>query len=99
MTEYERIKHLEAVMAATEGASPEVQVAAIAAIVPPADDLDDDLWPLLILGLLILLLATVCGVVYLVIDGKETLPVLSMFAALLTGFFGLFTPTPFGRRK
>jgi hypothetical protein len=94
-TAEERVTHVQAAMAATEGASSEVQAAAIEAVVPPPSGQSvNDLWMLLVRGLLLLLLISVCGVIFLLVDGKDPDLVVTVFTALLTGMLGLFAPSP-----
>lgn len=60
----QRIEQIQTTIGATAGASPEVQAAAIAAIVPPpTGEGINRLWMMLVAGFLVLLLVALAGVV------------------------------------
>jgi len=85
------------VVQATADKDPAVQQQALAAITPPSQDTANDLWRILVIGLLVLILVSLGGVLYLLADNKDkTSPDLALtaFTALLTGLFGSFVKSP-----
>lgn len=82
----------------SEGArdlDPAAQQAAIEAVVPPPDAKTASiLWIIAVGGLILLLIIALSGLLYLLGDGKKPDLALTAFSALLTGFLGLFIPSP-----
>lgn len=83
---------------ATVGQPAEVQAAAVAAAIPPPPaEQAGSLWRSLITGLVILLVLSLGGVIWAVLDGSEsTSPdvIVTLFTAVLTGLLGLFVRSP-----
>jgi hypothetical protein len=85
-----------------QGEEPDVKEALVTAvategppIAPPTDT--TGLWWALVIGLLVLLFATLGGVLYAILDANNKTSadkVLIMFTPLLTGLLGLFAPSP-----
>lgn len=88
---------VQSVIQATATDTPEVKQAALAAITSPDQSTTNDLWRVLVVGLLVLILVALSGVIYLLADGdKDSSPdvALTAFTALLTGLLGLFVKSP-----
>ncbi len=89
---------VDAALEATKGQPAEVQAAAVrAAIAPPTGEAVNWLWKALVIGLVAVLLLSLAGVVWAVIDGKPaTSPdvLVTLFTATLTGLIGLFVKSP-----
>jgi hypothetical protein len=83
---------------ATAGQPPEVQAAAVRAAIPPPTGGDVNwLWKALVTGLILLLVLSLIGVMWAVIDGDDdTSPdtIVTLFTAVLTGLIGLFVKSP-----
>lgn len=88
----------KAVSTASEGVKEldaAAQQAAIEAVVPPPDvKTAGTLWIIAVGGLIALLAIALLGLLYLLADDKEPDLALTAFSALLTGFLGLFIPSP-----
>jgi hypothetical protein len=97
-TSTERANAIQTVMAATANESPEAREAALNSVIqPPSQAAADKLWKILVVGLLVLVLVSLGGLIFMVGDGdSETSPdiVLTAFTALLTGLLGLFIKSP-----
>lgn len=85
-------------LAATSGQAPEVQAAAVrAAIGQPPPEAVSWLWKALVVGLILLLVISLGGVIWAVLDGTgKTSPdvIVTLFTAVLTGLIGLFVKSP-----
>jgi hypothetical protein len=70
-------------------------VAAVLPPIPPPDAATTKVvWIVAVSGLVILLVIALGGLIYLLSEDKTTDLVLTAFTALLTGFIGLFSPSP-----
>jgi hypothetical protein len=90
------------VLDATKGETATVKRDAVAAVesreqvIPPPTDVTG-LWWALVIGLLALLLITLFGLLWTILDGDNKTSadkVLIVFTPLLTGLLGLFAPSP-----
>lgn len=85
-------------LAATAGQPSEVQAAAVrAAIPPPTGGNVNWLWKALVSGLILLLVLSLIGVMWAVLDSNDkTSPdtIVTLFTAVLTGLIGLFVKSP-----
>jgi hypothetical protein len=83
---------------ATEGQPAEVQAAAVAAAIPPpSPEAAIGLWRTLVTGLVIVLVLSLIGIMWAVLDGNaNTSPdvIVTIFTAALTGLIGLFVRSP-----
>jgi hypothetical protein len=93
--------NIKAALEATTNARPEVQVAAVqaaAAAIPPPVGADIGwLWKALVSGLIAVLIFALGGIIWTVVDGKDsTSPdvLLTVFSSVLTGLIGLFVKAP-----
>jgi hypothetical protein len=93
------------VYAATEGMEPQARAAAVAAAAGAAAGVPSPsgprvigfLWRALVLGLLMILAASLFGIIWTVLDGRDkTSPdvLVTVFTAALTGLLGLFVQSP-----
>ena len=94
----ERAEAVQAVVVATNSSEPAVQRAAMQALIPPPPASQvTGLWMAITVGLLLVLLVSLGGLIYLLADGNdETSPDLALtaFSATLAGLLGLFAPSP-----
>jgi hypothetical protein len=85
-------------LAATAGQPAEVQAAAVRAAIPPPRGGDVNwLWKVLVSGLVVVLIISLMGVMWAVLDAKDgTSPdtIVTLFTAVLTGLIGLFVKSP-----
>ena len=94
-TAEQRLANVQQVAQATSGMDPAVQAAAIAAVVPPPiGEGINQIWQMLVGGLLLILLIALLGVLYLLIDDKDADLAVTLFTTVLAGLLGLFAPSP-----
>ena len=94
-TAQQRAAAIKEVAPAVQGLDPAAQQAAITAVVPAPDQTTaNDLWRVLVIGLLVLIAIALGGLIYLLADDKTSDVALTAFTALLTGLVGLFAPSP-----
>lgn len=81
---------------AVKGLEPH-QAELVQGVVPAPDpETTKIVWIVAVSGLVLLLLIALGGLIYLLADDKTTDVALTAFTALLTGFLGLFSPSPAG---
>ena len=94
-TAADRAEAVLKVQAATAGASPEVQAAAIHALIGnPGQAATDYAWRVLVTVLGVGLIVALGGLIYAVADGKTTTPVIAAFSSILSGLVGLYVKSP-----
>lgn len=62
----------------------------------PTQGAADKLWMVLVAGLVGLLVVTVLGLIYVIVEDKSTDVIVTVFTGLLTGLLGLFVKSPVG---
>jgi hypothetical protein len=75
----------------------EKSATAIVDTLKPSQGATDTIWKWLIVGLLLLIAASIFAVSYAVLDGKETTDpslLLTVFSTLVAGLLGFFIPSP-----
>jgi hypothetical protein len=97
-TTAERVQAVQSLLDATADEPDTVKQAALQAVIPPPQKSDlGFIWKSLIVGFLVLTLVSMVGVLWAVLDGNtktDAKTALLLFTPLVTGLFGLLTPSP-----
>jgi hypothetical protein len=94
-TSAERASAIQTTAASVQGLDSQAQVAALSAVIqPPNKRVAGVLWILLVGGLVLLLTAALGGLIVMLLEGKSTDVLLTVFTTGLAGLIGLFAPSP-----
>ena len=94
--EEKRARAINDVLAANQGESADVKEAAIRGVIGnPSQAATDEIWRLLIFGMLLLLIVALGGLLIILVGkGSPHDAALTVFTTTLAGLLGLFAPSP-----